>query len=450
MTRTYPIRATYVLPVNQMSKERLTKTLIDRLLPAETEYVRWCGKLSGFGCRVWPSGKKVFIVFYRAGGRGSTLRKKTLGTYGTLTVEQARREAEKYLASAQLGHDLVGEERKAKAEMTVSQLCDEYLEHGVALKKPSTIATDIGRINGHIKPLLGRKKISAVKRSDIERFLTDVAKGKTAKDQRTKKQGRSIIKGGKGTATRTVRLLGGIFTYAVNQGYLGSNPRLGVKLFKDGSKDRFLTQTELDRLGQTLIEAETIGLPWKLNEKAATKHRPNSSDELREQISPHVTGAIRLLLLTGCRLREILNLKWCEIDFERRVLNLPDSKTGRKTVYLSQGALEVLENLPRIGNYVVLGRDLDKPRSDLKRPWKRIGEHAKLEGVRLHDLRHTFASLGAASGMSLQMIGILLGHKSTETTARYAHLTDDPLHRALDDMSISMNNAIIPQGNKAT
>jgi len=221
-----------------MNKERLTKTLVDRLAPDETEYVAWCGKLAGFGCRVWPSGKKVFIVFYRAGGRSSKLRKKSIGTYGMVTVEQARREAEKYLASAQLGQDLVGEERKAKAEMTVSDLCDEYLEHGVSLKKPSTIATDIGRINGHIRPLLGKKKLSAITRTDIERFLNDVAKGKTARDKRTGNKGRSIIKGGKGTATRTVRLLGGIFTYAVNQGYLESNPRHGVKLFKDGVKER--------------------------------------------------------------------------------------------------------------------------------------------------------------------------------------------------------------------
>lgn len=422
-----------------MNKERLTKTLVDRLAPDETEYVAWCGKLAGFGCRVWPSGKKVFIVFYRAGGRSSKLRKKSIGTYGRVTVEQARREAEKYLASAQLGQDLVGEERKAKAEMTVSDLCDEYLEHGVSLKKPSTIATDIGRINGHIRPLLGKKKLSVVTRTDIERFLNDVAKGKTARDKRTGKKGRSIIKGGKGTAARTVRLLGGIFTYAVNQGYIDSNPRLGVKIFKDRSMDRFLTEAEMDRLGEALIEAETIGLPWQL------KDGSKSNDDQRVIMSPHVTGAIRLLILTGCRLREILHLKWSEVDFERLILNLPDSKTGRKTVYLSVGAIEVLNALPRIGTYVVLGRDPDQPRSDLKRPWKRIADHAGLEGVRLHDLRHTFASQGAASGMSLQMIGALLGHKSPETTARYAHLTDDPLRRALNEMSGAIKNAVVPQ-----
>lgn len=427
-----------------MSKKRLTKTIVDNLEPKAAEYVEWCGKLSGFGCRVWPTGRKVFVVVYRSGGRDTALRKKTIGTYGTLTVEDARREAEKYLASAQLGQDLVGEERQSKAEMTILQLCDEYLEHGVALKKASTVATDIGRINGHIRPLLGKKKISTVTRKDIERFLNDVAKGKTAKDTRTEK-GRSIVRGGKGTATRTVRLLGGIFTYAVNQGYLEANPRHGVKLFKDGAKERFLTQDEIDRLGETLVEAETIGLPWHLNDDVRSKHRPKADENLREKISPHVTGAMRLLLLTGCRLREILDLKWVEVDFERKLLDLPDSKTGRKAIYLSDAAIEVLESLPRIGTYVVLGKNLDKPRSDLKRPWERISRHAELDDVRLHDLRHTFASVSVATGMSLPMIGALLGHKSPSTTARYAHLADDPLRRALNEMSAPLADAMVPK-----
>ena len=418
-----------------MSQDRLTKTVVDRLQPRERDYFAWCGKLSGFGVRVWPNGKKTFIVQYRSGGRGSPTRRKSVGVYGTVTTDEARKAAEAYLAAAQLGNDLVGAERKARAEMTVSQLCDEYIEHGMSLKKPSTIATDIGRIDGHIRPLLGKRKISAVTRQDIERFLNDVAKGKTASDKRTSKRGRSIITGGKGTATRTVRLLGGIFTYAVNQGYLESNPRAGVKVFKDGAKERFLSRDELGRLAATLDEAETIGLPWTQREGANEKHRPRADENKREKMSPHVTGAIRLLLLTGCRLREILHLRWVEVDFDRGLLNLPDSKTGRKTVLLSNGALHVLQELPRIGIYVIAGNNPEKPRSDLKRPWMRITKHAGLEGVRLHDLRHTFASIGAAQGMSLQMIGALLGHKSTETTARYAHLTEDPLRRGIDGIA---------------
>lgn len=164
-------------------------------------------------------------------------------------------------------------------------------------------------------------------------------------------------------------------------------------------------------------------------------------------MSPHVTGAIRLLLLTGCRLREILHLKWREVDFQRKVLDLPDSKTGRKVVYLSDAAIVVLRALPKAGTYVILGKQPDKPRSDLKRPWKRISHHAGIEDVRLHDLRHTFASVQVQRGASLPMIGALLGHKSTSTTARYAHLADDPLRRALNAGSEGLTGAMLPKVN---
>ncbi|WP_281302077.1 MULTISPECIES: site-specific integrase [unclassified Iodidimonas] len=419
-----------------MTQVRLTKTVVDKLEPRDKDYFVWCGKLAGFGVRVWKSGRKTFVVQYRAGGRDTPSRRKSLGVFGTVTTEEARKVAESYLASAQLGNDRIGDDQRARSELTVNQLCADYIKHGVTTKKESTIKTDMGRITSHICPLIGKKKISAVTRRDVEQMLQDIAAGKTARDSRTEK-GRSIIKGGKGTATRTVRLLGGIFTYAINHGLLEANPCAGVKVFKDGSKERFLSQAELDSLAKSLEDAETIGLPWLLRDEAQTKHRPKDAN-MREVMSPHVTGAIRLLVLTGCRLREILHLRWTEVDLERGLLNLPDSKTGRKTVYLSNAAIDVLAKLPRAGTYVVAGDDPQKPRSDLKRPWKRISNHAGISDVRIHDLRHTFASIGAAQGLSLQLIGKLLGHKSPETTARYAHLTEDPLRRALNDMSSSI------------
>ena len=408
---------------------RLTRSTVKRLEVRDKEYVVWCERLPGFGCRVWPSGRKSYIVQYRIGGRRSPTRKKTIGESKTLTTEQARKAAEIHLASAKLGDDLVETERRSRAALTVSELCDEYLKHGVGLKKPSTIKTDIGRIDGHIKPLLGTKKISSLTRRDMERFLQDVASGKTARDVQTRKQGRSIVKGGKGAATRTVRLLGGILSYAVNQGYIDSNPRTGVKLFKDGRNERYLSEPEIDRLFAALKLAETDGLPWTLKRGAKAEHRP-SEEHQREIISPHVTAAIRLLLLTGCRLREILHLRWNEIDWDKRWIVLPDSKTGHRIVPLSDQAVNILEHLPRIGTFVVCGKFADKPRSDLKKPWLRISKHAELEGVRLHDLRHTFASLAAKNGLSLQIIGAQLGHKSQETTARYAHLCDRTLRDA--------------------
>ncbi|WP_334183204.1 tyrosine-type recombinase/integrase [Novosphingobium sp.] len=420
-----------------MANGKLTKSTVDGLEPRPSDYVQWCGQLPGFGIRVRPSGSKSFIVQYRIGGRNSPTRKVTVGTYGKLTVEQAREAAKAILAKAELGEDVASDRAKRRAELTVAQLCDEYLAEGCDRKKASTIATDTGRIERHIKPLLGRKRVSEVTRGDVEKFMRDVAKGATATDEKTRKFGRAIVTGGKGTATRTVRLLGGIFTYAVDRGYIETNPRLGVKVYADGKGERFLSASEIEKLGETLRLAETDGLPWQFNDGAKAKHRPVNAENQREKLCPHAIAAIRLLLLTGCRAGEILNLKWKDIDFDRGFINLPDSKTGSKPVLIGAPALQILATLPRIADnpYVIVGSKPKEPRSDLKRPWARVTAHAGLPDLRLHDLRHSYASIGAASGMGLTIVGKLLGHASPATTARYSHFADDPLRRASDNIA---------------
>ena len=425
-----------------MTTKRLTKQIIDGLVPRPTDYVLWCGKLPGFGCRVRPSGHKSFIAMYRAGGRNATPRKVTIGVYGKLTVEQAREEASKILAKAELGEDVALLRARTRAEMTVSELCDEYMREGVDHKKPSTIATDHSRIECHIRPLLGRKRIGVVTRADIGQFLRDVAAGKARRNTKTGKHGLSIVRGGRGAASRTVRLLGGIFSYAEHCDYLKENPCRGVQLYKDNKGERFLSTEEFRRLGETLRVACTDGLPWTFNAGKKTKHRPARPENQREVFSTYMIAAIRLLMLTGCRLREILHLRWEDVDFERGVLNLPDSKTGRKKVLIAGPAIAILDELERCGDYVIAGKEPAKPRADLQRPWKRITQHARLEGLRLHDLRHSYASLGAASGMGLVALGKLLGHASPSTTQRYAHLADDPLRRASDHIASVISAAL--------
>ena len=423
-----------------MTKPKLTKTRIDALEVRSSDYVEWCGALTGFGIRIRPSGAKSFIAQFRVRGQRAE-RKVTVGRYGKLTVEQARTEASKILAKAELGEDVAAERAAKRAERTIAELCDDYLAHGCTHKKASTIATDRGRIARHIVPLLGRKAVSEVTSGDVERFLRDVAAGKTATDVKTKKHGRARVTGGKGTATRTVRLLGAIFTYAGRKGE--ANPCAGVRKFKDGENERFLQAAELGRLGDALREAETAGLPWQFREGAKTKHRAKS-ENARDVISPHAVAAIRLLIFTGCRAGEILNLMWQDVDAERGFVMLADSKTGRKPVLLSAPALQVLAEVPRVvGNpFVIVGDVAGKPRSDLKRPWARIRARAGLDDLRLHDLRHTFASAGAASGLGLPVLGKLLGHKSPKTTARYAHLADDPLRRASEAIAGSIDAAM--------
>lgn len=414
-----------------MKAGKLTQSAVKGLGSRLSDYVQWCGELPGFGCRVRPSGAKSFVAQYRIGGRRGVTRKVTIGSYGKLTVEEARAEAKRILRNAELGNDEAAERAKQRKEMTVAELCDEYLREGIDHKKASTIATDRGRIERHIKPLLGNRRIGSIEDTDIARFMKDVANGKTATDVKTGKFGRAIVTGGKGTATRTVRLLGGIFAYAVKQKYLKVNPRAGVKVYADKKGERYLSADELARLGDALREAETVGLPWIMREDAKAKHRPKDAETQRELISPHAIAAIRLLILTGCRAGEILKLRWQEVDFERGFLNLPDSKTGAKVVVLAAPALAVLADLPRLKDnpFVVVGDKAGQPRSDLKRPWARVTARAGLADVRLHDLRHTFASAGAGAGMGLPIVGKLLGHASQATTARYAHLADNPLRQ---------------------
>jgi integrase len=196
-----------------------------------------------------------------------------------------------------------------------------------------------------------------------------------------------------------------------------------------------LTADELMRLGDAIREAETIGLPYEIDKRKKAKHAPKEANR-RTKIGPHAAAAVRLLILTGARLREILHLKWGHVDLERGLLLLPDSKTGKKAIVLNAPARDLLANLPRVGEYVIAGQaagtDEDKPRADLNRPWRAIVKRAALTGLRIHDLRHTHASVGAGLGLGLPIIGKLLGHTQPSTTARYAHLDADPLRRASD------------------
>ena len=259
------------------------------------------------------------------------------------------------------------------------------------------------------------------------------------------------------TANRLVTLLSNFYSWAGDSGHVpkGCNPTTGVEKYPESGRERYLSQDEFARLGASIREAETTGIAWGEPGKPRSKHNPNR----RTVIAPEAAAALRLLLFTGARLREILHLQWKNVDFDRGMLFLPDSKTGRKPVVLGAPALAVLAELRELrlaalnvesleagralrsinsSEYVIYGRDPKKPRADLSRPWAMIRRHAGLEGVRLHDLRHSYASIGAGAGLGLPIIGSLLGHKSTATTARYAHLDSDPLRRATDAIAGSI------------
>jgi hypothetical protein len=193
---------------------RLGKSVVDKAEPAAVRYTIWDDKLAGFGVRISPAGAKTYVARYRAGGgRAGQLRQMTLGRHGQLTADQARTAADKVISAATLGADPVADRMKARADITVAALCDLYFADGCTTKKASTLYTDGGRVKRHIVPLLGAKRVATVTRADVERFLADVAAGKTAWTEKTRARGKAVVQGGRGTATRTVGLLGAIFIH---------------------------------------------------------------------------------------------------------------------------------------------------------------------------------------------------------------------------------------------
>jgi integrase len=247
-------------------------------------------------------------------------------------------------------------------------------------------------------------------------------------------------------ANRAVAVWSKAFAWAAGAGLIpeGQNPAKNIKKYREQGRERFLTSDELARFGDALREGETIGLPYSVDETKPTAKHAAKADHRRVKLDRYATAALRLLILTGARLREILHAKWEQIDIERGLIFLADSKTGKKPLYLSAAAQKVLADLPRVeGNpHLIAGAKDGAPRSDLKKPWAAVSRAAGLEGLRLHDLRHSFASFAAGASLGLPIIGKLLGHSQPATTARYAHLDTDPMRRAVDTIGSAIAGAM--------
>jgi integrase len=412
-----------------MPSLKLTKRAVDAIVPDDKPRIFFDTDLPGFGLRVMPTGSKSWVVEYRphGGGRGVAKKRVTLGKSGSLTADQARRAAAEVLARVRLGADPAAEQKERRAAITVAELINAFEEEHIRSKLKVKTGKSYAAGMATLRAAYGSQKAASLSRAQIATLHAKAGKTPFA-------------------ANRALATWSKMFSWAAARGLVpeGHNPAKGIERYREERRERFLTEEELSRLGAALAEAETVGLPWNIDSaKPRSKHLPGT-DNQRTKLDPFVVAAIRLLLLTGARLREILDAQWSHVDFERGVIFLPDSKTGRKTLYLSSAALEVLNGLPRLVDnpFIIAGAKEGAPRADLKKPWASICRVAGIEGARLHDLRHSFASIGAGASLGLPVIGKLLGHTQAATTHRYAHLDADPLRRANDEIGLRLISAL--------
>lgn len=369
---------------------KITKRAVDELAKAGAG-VLWDGEAKGFGARCRGDGVS-YLVRYRLGsGRGAPIRSVTIGRHGSpWNPETARAEAKRILAAVATGGDPAGD----RAALTVKGLAERYLaDHAAVRLKPRSADEDQRMLERYVLPKIGARKLADLDRAAVTRLHHE-------------------MRATPYMANRVLGLLSRMLNLAEKWGLRpdASNPCRHVDKFKEASRERFLSAAELASLGDALATAEANG------------------SEL-----PGVIAAVRLLALTGCRLGEILTLQWEHVDFEAACLRLPDSKTGAKIVHLSAPALELLARMDRdTGPWVIRGGRAGAHLVNLQKAWRRIRTAAGLEGVRIHDLRHSHASVAVGLGEGLPMIGKLLGHSQVQTTARYAHLAADPVKAAAE------------------
>lgn len=396
----------------------ITKELIAQLKPGLCkEQFLWDSKESGFGVRAYHSKRTnklhlTYVIQYREQHTRKTRRMK-IGNCGRMTIAQARGKAKDALTSVDLGESPVDARRARSKASNMQELMDRYFnDYAIPIKRQSSVKTDLINWRRQILPhIKSSKKVADVTRQDVEKM----------------KRGLQATPGAFNRARAVLSKameLAEVWEYRPQN----SNPCRHVPKFKAKDRERFLSTDELSRLGAALVEAE----------HTATEN-------------PFAIAAIRLLIFTGARRGEILNLRWEDVDLENGFINLAVSKTGKKTIFIPAPALQILSDLERKEGspYVIPGKIIGAPLYDLKGPWRRIRKIAGLDGLRIHDLRHTFASVGAVGGVPLQIVGKLLGHASMDTTERYSHLAADPIKAAADAIANKIATAIDPAKKEA-
>lgn len=375
-------------------KAKLTVRGVEAIKPGEVDVIVWDAELAGFGCKVTPKGKRSYFLYYRT--KEGQQRRPTIGVHGPTRPEAAREIARRWLADVAQGKDPSQSRADDKAAPTVRDLCARYItEHAETRKKATSIRNDRRLIDNHVLPAIGGKKVGSVARTDIAAL-------------------HHSLRGTPYEANRMLAMARKMFGLAERWGLRtdGSNPAKNIDLYPELKRERYLSSEEVGRLWTVL-----------------------NSDDAAAAASASAIAAIKLLMLTGRRLNEVLGLQWGWIDLNAKTMRLPDTKNGALFVSLGDAAVEVLSELKAEGRdptYVIAGQRKGAALVNLQKPWRALRALAALDDVRIHDLRHTYASIGAGLGMSLPLLGRLLGHTQASTTSRYAHLAQDPVRVAAD------------------
>ena len=397
---------------------KLTKKSVDDANTLPKPYLLWDGELRGFGLLVLPSGVKTYVFQYRNEARRS--RRLTIGRHGSLTVSEAREIAHEAAVAVAKGNDPVGSKRSYREAPTISELLERYLSDHVIPHNAVSTQKDIRVVIAKkLKPAVGNIKVNDLTRADVAKLHNAM----------------------KDTPRRANYVLA-IFSKALSLAELwglraqNSNPCIGIKRYPENYRTRFLKQDEVKRLLDAMIEAETVGLPWNV-EGNSSKHLAKELNQ-RTQLSWQVIGALRLLLLTGARLSEIILLKWSDVDFGLLTIALPKFKGRKREPFpATAAALDILKSLPRVkGSALVFPRNSDKAvpisKEVMESAWQRLRWRARIEDAHIHDLRHTVGTYAAQAGVSGFIVRDLLRHANISTTGRYANFDANPVREVAE------------------
>ena len=378
---------------------KLTNRTIEDLKPNQKNYIVWDSQVKGLGIRINSSGKKTFILKYRLGhGRKAKVRKPLIGVYGVVRTEQARLISREWLLKSSKGIDPC---KQKKDSITIKEFSNQYIEqYAVNRKKKSSVKEDRRLIRTRLLPNFGSIRVNELMKEDVIKYYHSI-------------NHTPII------ANRFLALFSCMMNLAEKWGIrpMNTNPCKYIDRYPENKRDKYLTMEDLEKVGKAM-------------------------QALKHQESHYALSAIKMIMVTGCRTGEILNAKWEYIDFHESKLNLPDSKTGARTIHLSPSAIDILNSLPRHAGYVFRSPRQNKRLTTLRCLWKKICKLTELKDFRLHDLRHTYASFAVSGGFSLPIIAKMLGHADIKTTERYAHLHQDPVNKAIDDVSLKIKKVM--------